>query len=332
MGLRPFRQTFDHRLEMTVEGRQDSRVSGQCFDIGPAKRQTGVRQSHVPGNGSRIEDTQRECGESGSRVGFDRDPQRSPIGTRLDLDELLAEVQEDATDGVTIRDPVAYLLRVGKGDRGMGEALLEESDGRLLADELGDGFVEVGLVRKKGGRVDEFVKEGFDEARWTAFEHGCGDRIGKPTQGRVGRDGAHTDVESFFVAESGRFGFGPVAIEIALVGKFADEREPMRDDFEGSWPRSHERRHDPVAGPIDESGVLVVDVQSEIPGQFADRFDELEESSHALGMRRVEFGLGERLSSPKEFHLAGGEMAVVATAEIQNEEERGQGKESGHGR
>lgn len=102
----------------------------------------------------------------------------------------------------------------------------------------------------------------------------------------------------------------------------------MRHDFEGARSRSHEGGHDAIAGPIDETGVLVPDAEPQILREDPDRFDELQEFTGSIGMVRVDGGFDDRLPRPEEFELTRSQVAVVATVQIDCEEDHGQRKKS----
>lgn len=198
--------------------------------------------------------------------------------------------------------------------------VLEEANGGLLTDELGHALVEIDLIGKERGRMNPFVEERFSQTGGPSGEHGRGDRIVEPTQRRVGRDWADTDVEALLDSQTLRLGLGAGLIEVALVRKLADNRKPIGHGFERTRPSSDERGDDSISWPIDITHVLPVDLESEFDCVASYGADESQEFACLLVMGRVFGRLFDRLAPPEEFDLSGSEMTVITSAIAENEQ------------
>lgn len=238
--------------------------------------------------------------------------------------EFLDEVGEDAVFAV-----------VGgefPGAMGVGEP----AAGGVAGDGGGEGFVEVGVVRKVEALMGEFVEEEFGEVARGEVDEGVEDGVGEDAEGRVGIDFGDEDIEASgaeLVGESG----GVFFFEPAAVGEFAEEGVAPGVGFEGELGGGEDDPDEVLSLEVGVAVVLALGGEVEgVLGVGADFLDELEFGFERGGSGGVGEDLLNGAGFALDFPLAGGGLGVEAGGAALGEQQRQKRQEdergAGHGR
>jgi hypothetical protein len=304
--------------QVAALGRQPAGVGVQVGLVGGGEGEAGVVEARGGGHGGGVEGGERQGRKRGAGL-LGGGGARGVPGRRgrLAVQRLDALVQpaQDPRHGALVGD--AAPLGLGGA---VAIARLEVAHRALLPDEGGDALVPVGVVGDEHRGVDQLVQQRLHQRAPAATQERCRHRVREPAERRVGRDGDQAGVETARRQTLG-CGLGPGRIEEALVRHAAHDREPEVRGTHLAGPGGHQRRHDPVAGPVRVGPILPPHVEAERAGVVQHRRHLGEGLAHVGRRGGIGQHLVDRARAAQQPELALREVGQVAAGEHHGREQ-----------